>query len=264
MIAMMHQTARFFLLVVPFAVVAFAAAHSVQAQGVLTFETESYDFGSIAEGEKPTYTFRFTNTGDEAITVTDVRPSCGCTVPSYSTETVAPGEMGEIMVEYDSEGRPGDFNKTIAVQADGAADGSTTLRITGTVIPANIRNGVVQGGVVFDADLHTFNDLHEGERAAHTFRMQNTGELPLTISEARVFNDAVLVKYPARLIFPGEIVTIEVFVERPEAALNHRGELDVAIVLSTDDADQPVKSLRLRGRLNSEDQASGTQSTETQ
>jgi len=245
-------------------VLAFAATHAVRAQGVLTFETESHDFGSITEGEKPMYTFRFTNTGDEAITITHVQPSCGCTAPSYSTEPVIPNEMGEITVEYNSEGRPGEFNKTISVQANGAAVGYTTLRITGTVIPVNIQNGVVQGGVVFDADTHTFNDLHAGDRAMHTFRMQNTSEHALTISEARVFNDAVEIVYPSRLIFPGEIVDIEVSVERPEAALNRRGELDVAIVLSTDDADHPSKSLRLRGRLHTEDEASGTQSVETQ
>lgn len=256
---MTHRVARFFLLVL-----AFAVTHAVQAQGVLTFETESHDFGSIMEGEKPTYTFRFTNTGDEAVTITRVQPSCGCTAPSYSTEPVPPNEMGEITVEYDSEGRPGDFNKTISVQAGGTANSYTTLRITGTVIPVNIQNGAVQGGVVFDADTHTISDLHAGDRAVHTFRMQNTGERPLTIIEARVFNDAVEVVYPNRLIFPGEIVDIEVSVERPEAALSHRGELDVAVVLSTDDTDQPAKSLRLRGRLLTEDQASDTQSADTQ
>ena len=256
---MMFRVTCFLLLVL-----AFAATHVVQAQGILTFETESYDFGSITEGEKPTYTFRFTNTGDEAVTITHVQPSCGCTAPFYSTEPVPPNEMGEITVEYDSEGRPGDFNKTISVQAGGAANSYTTLRITGTVIPVNIQNGVAQGGVVFDADIHTFNELHAGDRAAHTFRMQNMGDRPLTISEARVFNDAVEVVYPDRLIFPGEIVDVEVSVERPEAALNRRGDLDVAIVLSTDDADHPSKSLRLRGRLHTDDEASGTQSVDTQ
>ena len=221
MSAMMHRIASFLFLALV------AATYSVNAQGVLTFETESYDFGSIAEGEKPTYTFRFTNTGDESVTITHVQPSCGCTAPSYSTDPVTPSEMGEIMVEYNSDGRPGDFNKTISVQAQGAANSYTTLRITGTVIPVNIQNGVVQGGVVFDADTHAFNDLHAGIPAAHTFRMQNIGGRPLTISEARVVNraassivcvrapctpridderaraEAVVVTYPNRLIFPG-------------------------------------------------------------
>ena len=159
-----------------------------------------------------------------------------------------------------------DYEATLTriVQAGGTANSYTTLRITGTVISVNIHNGAVQGGVVFDADTHTFDDLHAGDRAIHTFRMQNTSEHPLTISEVRVFSDVVEVVFPNRLIFPGEIVNIEVSVERPEAVLGHRGELDVAIVLSTDDADQPIKSLRLRGRLLTEDQASDTQSADTQ
>lgn len=264
-------------------VLAFTATHIVKAQGVLTFETESYNFGSITEGEKPTYTFRFTNTGDAPITILQVQPSCGCTAPFYSTEAVSPDEQGEITVEYDSEGRPGDFNKTINVQAQGAANNRTTLRITGTVIPVNIQNGVVQGGVVFDADTHTFTDLRAGYFVSHTFRMQNESELPLRISEARVLNrarssivcvqapctpriederaraEAVVVTYPDRLIFPGEIIRILVSIENVELALNSEGEMDVAVVLVTDDSDQPAKSLRIQGRLVSEDSASATQ-----
>ncbi len=262
------------------AVIAFGAATAVNAQGVLTFESETHDFGTIAEGEKPTHIFRFTNTGDEPVTLTHVQPSCGCTAPSYSTNAVAPTEVGEITIEYNSQGRPGDFNKTISVQAQGTAESFTTLRITGTVTPVNIQNGVAQGGVVFDADLHTFSDLLASVPASHVFRMQNRTERPIRISEARVVNragsmincvqapctprinderaraEAVAVSYPARLIFPGEIVDLNVSIEQTELALNASGVLDVAIILMTDDENQPTKSLRLRGRVNAENSAS--------
>ncbi len=247
----MRSALRFLLVVFMVAV----GSHA-DAQGVLTFETETHDFGSITEGETPTYTFRFTNTGDEPLTISHVQPSCGCTAPSYSTEPVLPNAMGEITVAYNSEGRPGDFNKTVSVQARGAAEGHSTLRITGTVISVNIENGVVQGGVVFDADTFTFENIVAESPLAHVFRMQNRGERPLRIHEARVFNTAVVVTYPVRLIFPGEIVEIAVSVERADAVLNSRGELDAAIILATDDLNQPAKSLRLRGRPTGEDQAS--------
>lgn len=250
----MQRLRRFLLLVI-----AVAAGNSAQAQGILTFETESFDFGSITEGEKPTYTFRFTNTGDSPLTISHVQPSCGCTAPSYSTEAVHPNDAGEITVEFNSEGRPGDFNKTISVQVQGAVDSHSTLRITGTVIAVDIQNGIVQGGVAFDADTFTFSELVADSSLSHTFRMQNTGEQPLQISEARVFNNAVVVTYPERLIFPREIVDVVVTVQRADAVLNGRGEMDVAIVLFTDDAHQPSKSLRLRGRLTVEDRASASE-----
>ncbi len=249
----MHRVTHFVFV----SAIIIAAAGALNAQGVLTFETESHDFGTIIEGEKPTFVFRFTNTGDAPLTISHVQPSCGCTAPSYSTDPVVPNDMGEITIEYNSEGRPGEFNKTINVQADDAANTFTTLRILGAVTPVNIQNGIVQGGVVFDADTHTLSDLHAGEAAAHAFKMQNLSERPVRISEARVFNDAVMVAYPDRMIFPGEIVDVEVSVARVEAALNGSGDLDIAIVLSTDDRDQPTKSLRLRGRVHGEGEVAG-------
>ena len=101
------------------AAVAFLAV-GAHAQGVLHFDTLEHDFGSIQEGEKPTYTFAFTNTGDAALRLIHVRPSCGCTTPSYSTELIGPGEQGEVVVEYDSQGRPGAFTKHIDIEAEGA------------------------------------------------------------------------------------------------------------------------------------------------
>lgn len=231
-------------------------AVSVQAQGVMTFDTLEHDFGSVNEGEKPTHTFGFTNTGTAPLTLIAVQPSCGCTAPSYSTEAVAPGERGEIVVEYDSQGRPGDFNKSIAIRADGADPASATLRIRGSVVPVNIANGVEQGSVVFDADLRDLPSLEAAAPVAHVFRMQNTGERPIRIREARTFNDAVVVTFPQRPIFPGEIVEVEVAVAQASEAANARGHLDVAVVLDTDDVVQPAKSLRLRGQI--EAQAGGT------
>ncbi len=232
----------------PVALLALLAV-GAHAQGVLAFETLEHDFGSVAEGEKPTHVFTFTNTGDQPVTLTSVRPSCGCTAPSYSTEPVAPGAQGQITVEYNSQGRPGAFNKSISVEADGADPEHVTLYITGTVIPANIRNGDTQGHVVFDAERIEFGPLAPEAPVAHTFKMQNVGERPIRITGARALAEAAEVTFPTRPVFPGDIVEITVAVPRADAAVNPHGQFDVSVVLDTDDAEFPAKSLRLRGRL---------------
>ncbi|MDX1440266.1 MAG: DUF1573 domain-containing protein [Rubricoccaceae bacterium] len=224
----------------------------VNAQGVPTFASLEHDFGSITEGDKPTHTFVFTNTGDTAVQIEHVQPSCGCTAPSYSTDPVEPGEDGEIVVEYNSEGRPGDFNKTITINFTGSASPSQVLRITGSVTPTHLHNGVVQGGVTFDADRHTFEGISAADAVEHVFRMQNDTDNPIHITEARAFSNGVRVTYPERPIFPGEIVNILVRVEEVGATLNARGQMDVAVVLQTDDDMLPAKSLRLVGRIETE------------
>ncbi|MEO0468884.1 MAG: DUF1573 domain-containing protein [Bacteroidota bacterium] len=94
---------------------------------------EEYNYGKVSEGTKVTYQFRFKNTGTEPLTLTRVKPSCGCTTPTYSKDPVAPGEDGFIDVSFNTSGKSGVQNKTVTVT--GNFDGSVNkiLRINGEV-----------------------------------------------------------------------------------------------------------------------------------
>lgn len=76
---------------------------------------ESFDFGEVKEGTKPSHIYRFKNTGANPLKITRVKPSCGCTTPSWSKEEIAPGEEGFIEVSYNSKNRPGVAHKSITV-----------------------------------------------------------------------------------------------------------------------------------------------------
>ena len=83
---------------------------ALMAGAVITFDEPKYDFGTIQEdGGSVSHDFRFTNTGSEALVVVDVRTTCGCTVPQYPHEPIAPGQEGFIKVftnlnEYSGNG----------------------------------------------------------------------------------------------------------------------------------------------------------------
>lgn len=100
----------------------------------ITFESSTYDFGKISEGEIVEYTFKFENTGDAPLVLTAVEPSCGCTVPkNWPKKPLAPGESGEIIVEFDSHNRVGVTNKNIAVVAN-TSPSKTLLFLKGEVM----------------------------------------------------------------------------------------------------------------------------------
>ena len=101
----------------------------------IVFDDESHNFGTIKEGIIAIYTFRFTNTGDQPLVLKDVRPSCGCTTPDWSKEPVQPGKTGQIIVKFNSAGRPGKFNKSITVTSN-IPDATKILFISGTVTPS--------------------------------------------------------------------------------------------------------------------------------
>ncbi len=101
---------------------------------VMTFEKAEHDFGTIEQGTPQETVFKFTNTGDGPLIITDATSSCGCTVPEYPKNTpVAPGESGELVVKFNGSGQ-NQVTKTITVKAN-TEKGSELLRIKAFVNP---------------------------------------------------------------------------------------------------------------------------------
>jgi hypothetical protein len=105
------------------------------ASGTATFqfEEERHDFGDIAEGTVAKHTFEFTNTGDAPLIIYNAQGSCGCTVPEWPREAIAPGATGEIKVSFNSAGRPGVNNKQVTLTAN-TVPNKRIINITSNVI----------------------------------------------------------------------------------------------------------------------------------
>ncbi|MDQ3072030.1 MAG: DUF1573 domain-containing protein [Bacteroidota bacterium] len=85
---------------------------------VLSFKSLVHDFETIEEGLQVLWAFEFTNTGKSDLIITDAKGSCGCIVPNYTKEPVAPGESGIIEVKFDSAGKKGQQEKVITIQSN--------------------------------------------------------------------------------------------------------------------------------------------------
>lgn len=84
----------------------------------MTFEETEASFGTITDGEKVSHTYTFTNTGNEPLILSDARGSCGCTVPQWPREPIAPGESGSITVEFNSANKVGNRNQKVTITAN--------------------------------------------------------------------------------------------------------------------------------------------------
>lgn len=100
----------------------------------IKFKTEIVDYGTIVQNSNGERLFYFTNTGNAPLLITNVKTSCGCSVPSYSKTPILPGETGELSIKYDTK-RLGAFTKTITVISN-AEGGNKTLKIKGNIISA--------------------------------------------------------------------------------------------------------------------------------
>ena len=107
-------------------------ATQVNAQAKIEFKTETVDYGEIAKGSDGVRVFEFTNTGDEPLIISDVKSSCGCTVPSKPKGPIAPGASSTISVKYDTK-RVGPIRKTVTVYSN-ASQAIKSLKIKGKVL----------------------------------------------------------------------------------------------------------------------------------
>ena len=83
--------------------------------GKMEFASAEHDFGKINGDDKVETVFTFTNTGDTDLLISDAKGSCGCTVPDYPKQPIAPGAKGEIKVSFSPKGKNGMQNKTVTL-----------------------------------------------------------------------------------------------------------------------------------------------------
>ncbi len=89
------------------------------AQAVIKFENMTHDFGKFTEDKVQTCIFTFKNTGDQPLVIHQAFATCGCTVPTFSKEPVAPGKTGQIKVVYNGKSKlPGHFKKSVSVRSN--------------------------------------------------------------------------------------------------------------------------------------------------
>ena len=84
----------------------------------IAFDSEEFEFGTIQQGDIVEHTYDFTNTGDVPLIIENASASCGCTVPDWPKEPIAPGETGKINVKFDSKGKSGVQNKQVTIRAN--------------------------------------------------------------------------------------------------------------------------------------------------
>ena len=107
---------------------------------VITFDKKEHDFGEIENGTPVETVFNYTNTGNAPLVITDIKSTCGCTVPQdWSKEPLTPGSSSKFTVKFNGKGSPGSStSKTVTVTANTEA-GTETVKIKAFIkgTPAN-------------------------------------------------------------------------------------------------------------------------------
>ena len=97
----------------------------------LVWKSEEIDLGKIPQGKPVSVKFEFTNKGKEAVIISNVSTSCGCTVADYSKKPIGVNEKSTITATYNAAGL-GAFTKAVTVSF--ANNETKVLNIKGTVV----------------------------------------------------------------------------------------------------------------------------------
>ncbi|NUO01825.1 MAG: DUF1573 domain-containing protein [Saprospiraceae bacterium] len=109
----------------------------------ITFEETKFDFGDVDEGKIVEHVFRFKNTGKVPLLISDARSTCGCTVPVWPKDPIAPGQGGEINVKFDTNGKNNLQKKPVTITAN-TYPSTTVVQLVGVVRGKNALNASPQ------------------------------------------------------------------------------------------------------------------------
>lgn len=111
-----------------------AAAPAPTNQGPrILVEEPSFDFGTADSSQTIEHTFTVKNVGDTSLEISNVRPSCGCTVANITERTVPPGGETKVTARLSLQGRMGQQNKTITVESNDPQQPQVQLLLRGNV-----------------------------------------------------------------------------------------------------------------------------------
>jgi hypothetical protein len=185
------------------------------AQGAFKFTEEKHDFGIVEEGVQAAYEFEFVNTGNAPIVLTNVSASCGCTTPSWTKEPIAPGGKGMIKASYNSQGRPGNFTKTITVTSN-ATEPNKVLYIKGIVEPKTTKPVYTaqelkaSPKISMEKTSYNFGKIERGQKVVTKVNVKNTGKSPLNIQSVKSACNCISYKLDKETIAPGKSAALEI------------------------------------------------------
>ncbi len=118
-------------------------APELEGQGRLTFASKTQDTGEILDTVTASLSFLFRNTGSGPLTITQVKPSCGCTVPELAKKTYMPGEAGSLDVNFDPKGKKGALARSITIFTDSDFTPSESIVVRALVKPVVVTEPMV-------------------------------------------------------------------------------------------------------------------------
>ena len=210
---------------------------------ISTQESE-FDFGDIVEGELVSHKFSVYNTGDDVLKIEKVKASCGCTVAKPQKDELAPGEMTDINVEFNSARRNGHQQKFVYVFSNDPNNPELRLSFTANIISKQEEEEnttVLYPKLQLDKTQHNFGTVNEGDVLNLDIAFKNTGKATLEIKDVTSSCGCTAVLLSSKTLAPGESGNLKIEVDTS----NRSGRITRTVTILSNDPVDPKQVLIL-------------------
>lgn len=225
------------LVIAIFIVIAGAPTAPAQEWAKRMFKVTNHDFGSVAHGTQPEYSFELTNVYEQDVHISDVRSSCGCTTPKVAKATLKTYEKGSISAVFNTRSFSGQKTATITVVFDKPYYAEVQLQVQG-----NIRNDVM-----IEPNVVEFGQVEQGNSAEQRIRLSRNGDPRWQLSDVRSANAHIEVEMLDESR-SGSTVTYELLVRLKSTA--PEGYVQDQLALVTNDESRRL-TVPVQGRVTS-------------
>lgn len=205
---------------------------AIEVYAELTLEQSVVDLGTISDEEPKTVKVGFKNSGTGTLTITDLKGSCGCTVPQLAKKDYKPGEGGVIEITFNPHGKRDAQHTTVTIMSNDRVKSNATVAI----------NSIVRPNVMWDPQVVAFNQVGKGKGGKQiltiTSRLENFNINEVTTTNPAAF-DAKVLETKAETLpdgKPGFVSKVEVTL-KPETPV---GMAQANMTLRTTNAKTPL------------------------
>ena len=211
-------------------------------ESLIYFAKSGHDFGKIEEHQgEVKIDFEFTNKGKDPLVILDVQASCGCTVPTWTTDSIMPNGSGIIQVAFDPTNRPGTFNKTVTVTSTGKQP-VTVLSIDGMVMPKpgdlSLQYPLKVGGLQFRKKSLQFGNITNAGPVTQSIEAFNNSDQIIAFTGDHLGPQHIDISFEPQAINPGQVGMINVTYDAKLTKLGYNSD---NIVLYTYELEDSVK-----------------------
>lgn len=190
----------------------------------LVCDAPEFDFGTVDNSQSVTHTYVVRNDGDLTLEISNVRPSCGCTVASISERNVPPGGETKITAQLNLAGRQGAQHKVMTVESNDPKQPQFMLNLRGVA-------GValeVQPARLMQAQISA------GTQPTNSVTLTSSLGTPFQITAVEATTESI--KASVETVASGSVYRVHVWPSQPLAP----GQLEATVIIRTDLPQRPT------------------------